>query len=100
MGKWVLAAAGLFFGLAVAPAWAEGEGSYALFEGTYNRYDGAQGVYVETRDVFLLNTVTGDASVLVSSLDEKGRRVRYWEPVVLDEAQQGGAFGIRESRQL
>ena len=71
---------------------AEGEGRYALFQGKYSRYDGTQGIYVETQDVFMLDTVTGEVSVLMSSVDEKGRRVRYWEPVSLDETKDPHGF--------
>lgn len=73
-------------------AWAEGEGRYELFQGKYSHYDGTQGVYVDSQGIFLIDTVTGDVSVLMSSSDEKGRRVRYWEPLGLDETKTPTGF--------
>ncbi|OGX37621.1 MAG: hypothetical protein A3C36_05055 [Omnitrophica WOR_2 bacterium RIFCSPHIGHO2_02_FULL_52_10] len=73
-------------------AWAEGEGRYELFQGKYSHYDGTQGVYADTQGIFLIDTVTGEVSVLMSSSDEKGRRVRYWEPLALDETKTPTGF--------
>ncbi len=82
----------LFSALAITSfAWAEGEGRYELFQGEYSRYDGAEGIYVKTQDVFMIDTVTGDVTIFMSSSDDKGRRVRYWEPAVIDETK--GSFG-------
>lgn len=73
-------------------AWAEGEGRYALFQGKYSHYDGTQGAYTDIQGIFLIDTVTGDVSILLSSSDEKGRRIRYWEPLGLDETKTPTGF--------
>ena len=71
--------------LLVAPrAWAQEVGRYQLHQVTYNHTDWDSGTTEDRKEVFLLDTATGDVQVYVSGAT-KGKRVKYWEPAVVGE---------------
>ena len=59
-------------------------GRYQLFQGTYQHWDINQNTGTETHDLFLLDTVTGETQVYMSSVKD-GKQTKYWTPAVLDE---------------
>ena len=63
---------------------AEGEGHYQLVQGHYTHYDGDNNTSTENNDLFLLDTVTGEAKIYSSST-KFSKQTRYWMPAVFDE---------------
>lgn len=67
--------------------WAQEIGRYQLFQGSYSHLDADSGATSDKKEVFLLDTATGDVQVYVSTSTE-GKQVKYWSPAVVDETKK------------
>ena len=83
MKKIIGMAAILMFGLSVS-AFAQEPGHYELFQGKYKHWNQTDGNFEDREGLFLLDTTTGDCQVFIST-EKDGKRLRYWEPAVIDE---------------
>ncbi len=82
LGMLVIVTAGFFFFNDAALA--EAEGRYQLFQGKYSHWNLDSNVATDVNECFLLDTVTGDVQVYVST-EKEGKRMKYWTSSVVDE---------------
>lgn len=79
------AACAAMIALWAAGARAEGEDRYQLFQGQYKAWDEGSGSMVDSSDLFLLDSTTGDIQIYSVSTNKDGKTVRAWTPAVYDE---------------